>query len=124
MMARDRYPLMLFLAADVVLIMLPFESSCGRERTVRTVREEIKRNLPLGSTSSQVIAYLDAKHIGHSDLVTAKSSSDYPGEHDIRLILASIPLKPGLLSEWGIFMSFRFDKSDRLIDYRVNLLGT
>lgn len=118
--------LMLFLAVGAGLIMPHFQHSNDNKRvTVRALKKEIKKNLPLGSTASQVIAFLDARGIDHSELATEDYLSDYPGETDLRLIRAAIPrVKQGPLVEWGIFMSFRFDEKDRLIDYKVKLVGT
>jgi hypothetical protein len=89
------------------------------------LRKDIKKNLPLGSTASQVIEFLDARGIRHSKLEVVKFLSDYPDEEDLRLIRGAIPkVRQGLLIEWGIYVSFRFDEEERLVDWRFNKVGT
>lgn len=119
--------LILFLGLDIVLLFLVPTNSCGGKRvTVREIEAAIKRESPLGSTKTEVIAFLDKNRIGHSDLLVANGrTSEYQDDEVKRLINASIPkVKHTFFAEWGIFMSFRFDESDRLVDYRVRWVGT
>jgi hypothetical protein len=97
----------------------------GKHITVREVDQAINRELPLGSTKGQVVEFLDKKHIQHSELVVVRYDSDYPDNLEKRLINAAIPkVKTRLLVEWGIYITFRFDEADRLIDHRVKWVGT
>jgi hypothetical protein len=78
------------------------------------------KHLPLGSTASEVLEFLDARGSSNSGEVRGiQMSSDYPDELDLRLISASLPEKRGLFYSSKVYMSFRFDNNNRLIDYRV-----
>jgi len=116
-MRRTPYSLRLFLGAHLVLSTVLFGSSCSGV-SVGAVRKDIQKHLPLGSTAAEVIAYLEAKHIEHGDLVTYPFDSYFPDEHNVRLIPAAIR-KQGLLFEATISIGFRFDEEDRLTDYRI-----
>jgi hypothetical protein len=117
LMPGTLYCLRLFLAAYLVLLTMLFGSSCSGV-SVGAVRKSIQKNLPLGSTAGQVIAYLDAKRIEHGDLVTLPFDDYFPGEPNVRVIPAAIR-KQGFLLETTISIAFRFDEEDRLIDYRI-----
>ncbi len=116
-----------FLVMDISLFIFTPVDSCSQHRvTIREMEEAIKRELPLGSSKAQVIAFLDAKRIHHGEIILSKYESEYPDNGvEKRLIFASIPkVRKVLFMEWGIHMSFRFDENDRLIDYRVRLVGS
>lgn len=116
-MSKALYCLRLFLTIHLVLLATLFGSSCGGV-SVGAVRKDIKKNLPLGSTAAQVIAYLDRKRIEHGELRTYPFDPDFPGENNIRRLPAAIR-KQGFLFETTISIVFRFDEEDRLIDYRI-----
>jgi hypothetical protein len=114
----------------ITLFIGLFVSSFGCARgeqniSLEALNKDIQKELPNGSTASQVKAFLDARNIDHGDLYIAERDSDYPSEINMRLIRASIRhYKKDLLGWRGIFMSFRFDDKDTLIDYKVNVAST
>ncbi|MEW6129465.1 MAG: carboxypeptidase-like regulatory domain-containing protein [Acidobacteriota bacterium] len=92
--------------------------------SVNSLKKDIKKNLPLGSSIAQVNEFLKQRSIEHSKLFIGDSDSDYPNEKNLRLIHTSIRnVRKGLLGNWGIFISFRFDENDHLIDYKVKWVG-
>jgi hypothetical protein len=93
---------------------------------LRELRNKIEKQLPTGSTKKEVTDFLDARRIKHGDIVLTKYDSQYSDNGvEKRLLYASIPrIRKVLLIEWGIYMSFRFDADDRLIEYRIRKVGT
>jgi len=78
------------------------------------LRRRIERDLPLGSRSGKVLAFLDSLKTEHSGV----TPSHYSGSTTI--ITAAIRgIRKGNLLADGIFMEFHFDDKDRLIRYTV-----
>lgn len=86
----------------------------------------IATEVPLGSSTTAVKAFLDAHGWRHSDLVETLVISDfdsYPGNK--RVIAASLKgLRVGSVLSEGIFVNFLFDRNERLIDYKVREVFT
>lgn len=81
----------------------------------------IERNIPLGSSSTEVKTVLHSYGMTFSGPVETDVISDldsYPGRK--RVVSASLRgLRAGSIYSDGIFVNFLFDRNDRLIDYRV-----
>lgn len=93
--------------------------------SVQELKEEIERELPKGTAVSDVMLFLDSRGISHSDYVEGKlfdvTTNDYL---DYRLINARIlSVKRRLFVEYDISMTFWFDESKRLTDYKAILLA-
>lgn len=106
----------------VMLIIIIF-SSCNRGPTVTVeeLKEQIQKEIPIGSHSSQVEAFLDSKGISHSGYSEGKEyvleKSDYV---TIRQIGASIPdVERKMFVTYSIKMRFFFDENRNLVDYNV-----
>ena len=91
--------------------------------TIPELRATIEQRVPIGTPAHQVLRFLDSLHIGHSEVFESRFESDFRGPG--RFVDASIQdlRRPDLLSD-GIFLEFRFDDHDLLIDYRVRLSYT
>ena len=115
-MESDLIYLKRVLTIPLVLITLLVSSCDGI--SAKSVRRDIEKNLPFGSTVSQVVAFLDKRRFEHSVLTTHVVDQRYPGEQGLRLIAAGIR-KQGWLFEKFVGVSFRFDEHDRLTDYKI-----
>lgn len=109
------------LIAIVFLLSVPLFSCRGPSVSVQELKEEIERELPKGTAISDVILFLDSRGISHSDYVEGRvfdlTTGDYVRQ---RLINASIPgVKRRLFVEYDIYLTFWFDESRRLIDYKA-----
>ena len=91
--------------------------------TIPELRATIEQRVPVGTPAHQVLRFLDSLHIGHSEVFESRFESDFPGPG--KFVDASIQdfRRPDLLSD-GIFLQFRFDDHNLLIDYRVRLSYT
>lgn len=103
--------------------------------TVQEVDSLIMKEIPNGSSQSQVLSFLKSHNIGHSEVLILVDDNDkswfrdsdpIEKKEDINSVIhASLPkVEVSLFSSWGIFMKFYFDKEGRLIDYRVQKVGT
>jgi len=98
----------------VALGLLGVVAYCRMRVTPEQLRRRIERELPLGSRSGKVLAFLDSLQTEHSDV----SPSHYSGSTTI--ITAAIRgVRKGNLLADGIFMEFHFDDKDALIRYTV-----
>ena len=92
--------------------------------TVHSVEREIKAELPSGSSKLEVISFLDARHIKHSEmLVGGKYEARYKPDGrrvEKRFITGLIHNRYGPLpAEERIAIIFYFDDDDSLIDYDI-----
>lgn len=108
------------------LTMIPLVTvlvvSCkGSGVTVQEVKGQIEKELPLGSPSSQVTAFLDSRGISHSDYVEGELYSVEKSEFvETRLINASISkVERRLWVDYDIYITFWFDENRRLVDYEA-----
>jgi hypothetical protein len=104
--------------------------------TVEGTNELVAKQVPIGSSKPQVIAFLDAHKIQHSDY------SEHPErESDFRdprldkkrkLIKGYISAiirdvgneKQSTLAKWDVQIFFYFDEQGSLVDYNVKGVGT
>ncbi|MDX6614812.1 MAG: hypothetical protein QOD75_3998 [Blastocatellia bacterium] len=96
----------------------------------------IQAEIPEGSSSAQVMAFLGAHKIQHSELMTGLEdldlTSDYrelalPRKDEIikgymHGILRDVDYGP--LISWSVTMHFYFDRQDRLVAHSVKWVGT
>ena len=106
----------LHLALVVALVIL---TVCCRSSstTVKQVCALIDAELPAGSTSTQVIAFLDSRGIEHSMLPESPERA--------RVMSAAIRHVERDSSgiSYGVFLKFSFDKESRLLRYSAELIG-
>jgi hypothetical protein len=126
---RGRYLIFASLAGAIVLGALQLWQSATTP-SVGSLRRAIKRELPLGSTHAQTIAFLHAHGLDARN-ISAPVSNKYNFDpfvaqyRDGTMIYASIPeLSRGFLTTAGIYMRFVFDRTGRLRDYDVNVVLT
>jgi len=106
-------------------------TSCESVRVSKDeVDNSIKDNLPLGSSISQVMAFLKSREIEQhpytEDLEPLFAPSEAePTPEKKRFILARIPdVKRKGLSKWDMYVVFYFDEEGRLIEYKIKTIGT
>ena len=89
--------------------------------TVEKMTRLVQRELPPGTPASRLATFLDSLRISHSEVrPTSVAGTGFP-HGPARLMHASIQdLRRGNLLADGVFMVFRFDEQDRLIDYVVD----
>lgn len=125
----------LLIIVGTTMMMLAFMNCSTKPRvTVEEVNNAIQRETPLSSSRSQVEAFLNARNIEHSDyygvteedLKNLRDDEPKDKRHLIRgRMNASIRnVEHGWISTWGIFIKFYFDDEGKLIDYRVEKLGS
>lgn len=94
----------------------------GAKTKVAELRSEINAQLPIGSSQTDVIAYLNKKHIEHTPYVDAGTDQEIlrlngaPGR--VNGIIRNV--SSGLFYRSDITLSFLFDKSGRLCSYDVS----
>jgi hypothetical protein len=102
----------LFFAISVLI------TSCAP--TVGQIESQIKKEIPIGSTKAQVVAYLDSHGYEHS--------ANYKPElyyNKTKTINASVPKKSyGILTEGKIHLTLAFDNNDKLASYKVEEILT
>jgi len=88
--------------------------------TLPQLRATIERQVPVGTPAPQVLRFLDSLRTEHSEVFESRFESDFPGPG--RFVTAAIQdlRRPNLLSD-GIFMKFRFDEHNVLVDYHLEL---
>ena len=111
----------LAVATTVLLIVL----LCVSGPTVQSLGREIDKQLPHGSTKSEVLLFLDSRQITHSDLQAGtRYEAHYlpDGRRVERRSITAVVHKPYRLfpAEKRINIIFYFDESERLIDYDMN----
>lgn len=79
--------------------------------TVEGVRKELEQSLPIGSSGTAVISYLDAHAISHSHI--NDSSNEF-----------ALIRGKSLFVRRDIQIRFHFDRSGRLLDYSVEQVFT
>ena len=119
----------------LTVMMLAFTSECGKSRSPMSTDEienMIQRELPSGSSATEVINYLDRQKITHSDLSKIPESDTAYRELEIAnkaaiqdYIVATVPRtgRTGVVT-WNIQMYFFFDRNQSLVAHRVKQLGT
>ncbi len=92
--------------AAVVVSLWAWQHAATETLTVESVRKELERSLPVGSSSTAVDNYLDAHAILHSHV------NDSPNEY-------ALIRGKSLFVRRGIQIRFHFDPSGRLEDYSL-----
>jgi hypothetical protein len=92
--------------------------------TPTKLRAGIARELPLGSSSDQVLAFLDARQVSHSGPEVSTAETGFP-PGPAQFVLASVrDWRKGNPLAQGVFLRFRFDDSLRLTHYEVEYAYT
>lgn len=108
----------------LVLLSLTFVSCASSQPTAEEMRKLIAAQLPIGSTKSEVTAFLDSKSIGHTDI---QEHFEFDEEHrwiNTRIMTAGFPRKRFGFETSRVLMVFYFDESDRLTKYDVKNVYT
>jgi hypothetical protein len=88
----------------------------------------IKRELPLGSSVAQTLAFLRSHGVDAREISYPMRSKDDPFAANYRdgsVMYASVPnMSKGLLTAAGIYMKLAFDAKGRLRDYDVRTVLT
>ncbi len=96
----------------------------------------VEAEIPVGSSVSQVMAFLNARNIVHSEYATglerleresAFRELEFPDKHEITngyvgSIIRDVDYEP--LISWSVQMKFYFDRQDRLVTHTVDWVGT
>ncbi len=92
----------------------------GCTPTVGQIESQIKKEIPTGSTKTQVIAFLDSHGYEHSAYYKPELYYDKN-----KTINASVPKKSyGILTEGKIHITLVFDNNDKLASYKVEEILT
>jgi len=88
------------------------------------IDKQIKTTLPLGSSKSDIIAFLNSKKIGDAKVTFRDSRSISDNPNNGNFITAVIRCRNGFSIEaFYIQMTFYLDGSDRLTDYKVQVIS-
>jgi len=88
------------------------------------MRKLIAVQLPIGSTKSEVTAFLDSKSIRHEDIQEHFELDEEHRRINTRILTASIQHKRLGFETSRVLMVFYFDESDRLTKYEVKNVYT
>lgn len=111
--------------AILVVVMFLFACGCHTMKdttNVKTVNDNIRAHLPIGSSKDDVVAYLDQRAIPHSWLKPGELSPDgtflIPNSHTERGVIRDVR-SDGVVST-SIQIDFKFDDSDsKLVNFTV-----
>lgn len=87
--------------------------------TPRKLRAEIATSLPPGSSSDKVIEFLAEKGVGYEGPIVTEGFTGYPQGRWAYVMAAVRDHRKGNPFAEGVFLSFRFDSSSKLLDWRV-----
>jgi hypothetical protein len=87
--------------------------------TVEDVLKQLQTNTPVGTSRSAVESYLDSQSMSHSYIDDPK----FPKERRVELALVRDTSRSWLV-QGDIAIRFRFDQSDRLLDYSAREIFT
>ena len=94
----------------------------GANARAKALEREIATSLPLGTSKSQVISFLDSRKIKHAEARFSIPNVAQPGTGQtnvkINQVSASIARGSGIY----IRLTFNFDDADRLIEHKVVVL--
>jgi hypothetical protein len=98
----------------LILVSLLLLSGCGpAQNNTKVVEQHLAAAIPLQSSSTQVLNYLNIQKIAHSQSVDRKS---------IQAMIRSKPSLSIVKTDYGVV--FRFNDHDRLIGYDVRPVYT
>ena len=115
----------------VILLIVMFMTSCGTDDAAeRKLDGLIINNLPVGSSASQVIAFLNTQGIeefgyqeGEEPVFTP--TAVHPTPERKRYVLArQRNVKRRVLNSWDLYIIFYFDGEDKLTQYRMKRIGS
>lgn len=123
-MSKKRTVLGIFLMCLLILISLAF---FGVRRTrVGTVQGLVSQNVKTGESSRQVISFLDAQHLEHSELMKPQFMSLGGREYGNRNVIVAIKRNTwvSILQEESVQLVFVFDDNDQLVGFDVSTVYT
>lgn len=94
-------------------------SRANHRITVEDVLKQLQANTPVGTSRSAVESYLDSRSITHSYI----DNPEVPNERRVELALIRDTSRSWLV-RGDIDIRFRFDQSDRLLDYSAQEIFT
>src|SRR6185436_9715456 len=106
-----------------LLTTFVFGGCRNSQPTAEEFRSLISTQLPVGSSKSQVAAFLDSRGIRHSEM---KDQFEYDDAHQyrkFRIMSASIR-RDSFWTKSQVLMIFYFDDSERLTKYDVKNVNT
>jgi hypothetical protein len=114
------------LTLGLCLVLLSLTSvSCGSSQpNAEDMRKLIAVQLPIGSTKSEVTAFLDSRSIRHEDIQEHFELDEEHRRINTRILTASIQHKSFGFETSRVLMVFYFDESDRLTKYEVKNVYT
>ena len=115
----------------VIFVIVVFITSCATGETPeRKLDRLIGQSLPVGSSASQVVAFLDSQGIeefgyqeGEEPVFTPTAL--HPKPEIKRFVLArQRSVKKSLLNSWDLYIVLYFDREEKLTDYRMKRIGS
>jgi hypothetical protein len=122
---------MILLFGFVTFLLIGFTSCRGARVTVEDIKNEIASEIPIGSPSTQVLAFLVRKKLEHSDIVEfteyepkgGRSLTEYVPSK-VRVMTAAIRnVRQMLFISYDISIKFYFDDEGRLTSFTVEEMG-
>lgn len=117
----ERKPIGRFYLVVCIFSILCFCACSKTDPVVEQIKTEIEKELPSGSTKSEVIRFLDSKGIEYSDPF-AKPGDHVLKDRFINATIRNVVQNMGVSSD--ILITFTFDKEDRLMKHRVEARHT
>jgi len=127
------------LAVGLILISVA-TSNCSRHAMTGEQMEQLMiAEVPVGSDAPRVIAFLDGRHISHSDIVqldeddrarpdTLLSNPKLDSVRDrIRSYIPALMRDvggPGFLTRWDIMIRFYLDADGKVVAHQAKRVGT
>jgi hypothetical protein len=105
--------------SSVVWSQVIFHSKPTRRVTVEDVLKQLQTNTPVGTSRSTVESYLDSQSMSHSYIDDPK----FPKERRVELAMVRDTSRSWLV-RGDIVIRFRFDQSDRLLEYSAREILT
>ena len=115
----------------MIFLIVMFMTSCATDDGAeRKLDDLIINNLPVGSSASQVIAFLDSQgiegfgyHEGEEPVFTP--TADHARPERKRYILArQRNVRRRVLNSWDLYIIFYFDGEEKLTSYRMKRIGS
>jgi hypothetical protein len=135
-MQRKRLAIFYLCLQSALAVACSHDSGVTKEKVDALIAKEV----PSGASKEQVVIFLDAHHIEHSDIEILSPEVLKEPELDTYLSSAELKEKLGrvkkrivakirnvqsdLTTRWDIFIMFYFDENERLVGHIVRTIGT
>lgn len=90
----------------------------GANAKAKSLEKEIATSLPLGTSKSQVISFLDSRKIKHAEVKFSKPNLAQPGTGQLNVKINQVSASIARGSGIYVQMTFDFDDADRLIEHK------